>query len=146
MAPVWSSLLAEGVERVDKTKMEPEKLIPILEELRELLLKYDFVDHATTIAELIDLAHLDSPDFVRELQSGEVWGSAGSIADLVFQGNVEGPEEQIRADDLHYAKLLLGLAEEMVRRGIGTEEILGFDPKLMRKAVDRREGPQPDSK
>lgn len=125
--------------------MEPERLIPILEELRALLLKYDFLHHATTAAELINLAHLDSPDFVRELRGGEVWGSAGSIADFVLQGNVEGSEEEIRADDLKYAKLLMRLAEEMTNQGIGTEQT-EFEARLLRKGLERREGPQQDSK
>jgi hypothetical protein len=100
--------------------------IRILKELRELQLKHDFIEHADLSSRLIDLAHFESHDFVDELSSGNVWGGAGSIADLVFLGNVEGPEKDLLADEGAYTRLLFRLAEEMEAQGIRYEPAQNF--------------------
>ena len=92
----------------------------ILDALRDLLLKYDFIEDATFVAELIDLANLDSPDLTSRLQSGRVWGMG--LADIAFPGNVKGPdEEELRQDDAQYKALLIRLADEMKAQGISYE-------------------------
>ena len=43
------------------------------------------------VAELIDLAHLEADSFADRLGGGEVWGSAGSVADIVDLRRSLGP-------------------------------------------------------
>lgn len=99
--------------------MDPDRLVPILERVRGLLLKYKLSKTAAVTAELVELARLGSPDFVKRLQGGEVWGKG--LADVAFEGNVEGPEEQLRRDDEEYMRLLASLAEEMEAQGIASQ-------------------------
>ena len=82
-----------------------QPFIEILKPLRELQLKHGFLEHADYISSLIDMAQLASPEFVNELSSGNMWGSAGSMVDLVFIGNVEGSEKELLADEAEYARL-----------------------------------------
>ncbi len=100
---------------------EFEQFVPILVALRELLLKYDYFDQADVASELIDLAHLDSPEFPAMMRSGLVWGSAGSIADVAFAYNQSGPLEQLRRDDTEFMRLLVRLADEMDRQRMSLE-------------------------
>jgi hypothetical protein len=64
-------------------ELRTDRFVPILRELRDLLLEYDDVEHATIIADLLDVAQLGRPEFVTRVQSGEIWGpAAGTIVDL----------------------------------------------------------------
>jgi hypothetical protein len=98
---------------------EPERFVPVLTELRDLLLKHELIESATFVAELIDLAHLDSEELPSRLQGGRVWGMG--LADVSFAGNVDGPEEELNADDVRFRHLLIQLANEMKAQGINTE-------------------------
>jgi hypothetical protein len=62
---------------------EPESFAPLLDVIRDILLKHEFMGQATAVAELIDLARLESSDFATKLGGGGMWGSAGSVADSV---------------------------------------------------------------
>jgi hypothetical protein len=99
------------------------RLIPIFKELRELALKYDFIEHADGFTELIDLAQLESPDFERAILSGDVWGGAGALWELSFSGNVDGDPEELLADDLAYERLLLELIQHMKAIGIRNDRV-----------------------
>ena len=100
-------------------ELEPERFVPILDALRSVLLKYDFIEDATFVAELIDLAYLESPDFARRLQGGRIWGKG--LADIAFRGNVEGRQEDLRRNDVRYKQLLIQLADEMKAQGIASD-------------------------
>ena len=63
--------------------LEPESFVPLLERIRDILLKHEFLAQATVVADLIDLAHLEADTFVERLGGGSVWGSAGSVVDIV---------------------------------------------------------------
>jgi hypothetical protein len=65
------------------TPLEPESFVPLLERIRDILLKHEFLAQATVMAELIDFAHLEADSFADRLGGGKVWGSAGSVADIV---------------------------------------------------------------
>jgi hypothetical protein len=60
---------------------QPGSFVPLLSTIRDILFKHGLIAQGTVAADLVDLAHLESPEFARRLQGGEVWGSAGSIAD-----------------------------------------------------------------
>jgi hypothetical protein len=116
--------------------IEPPRFVPILEQLRDLLVKHEFLDQADIVARLIDLAHLESPRFARTLQIGGVWGSTGSLADVAYFGDFEGTEEQ-RRDSIEYRRLLIRLADEMKAQGL-TDEGSEFIASALRKGMERR--------
>jgi len=120
-----------------------QPFIEILKPLRELQLKHGFLEHADYISSLIDMAQLASPEFVNELSSGNMWGSAGSMVDLVFIGNVEGSEKELLADEAEYARLLLQLAEEMVAQGIMYERAQSLMGMLKKTAHVESDGSPP---
>src|SRR5439155_25067032 len=105
------------------TEGDFERFLPILKGIREISLKFDMVDEADLFSPLIDMAHLESPDFIRKLQSGAIWGSAGSIADTVLQYSATGPLEQLRRDDIERMRLLARLGDEMGAQGMLPEDI-----------------------
>jgi len=100
-----------------------EKFVPMLKDLRELFLKYDKLFNADVLSRLVDMAHLGSSDFVKELQSGAIWGSAGSIADTVLLYSAIGSLDERRGDDKELLQLLVCLGDEMEAQGIATERI-----------------------
>jgi hypothetical protein len=92
--------------------------IRVLKELREIDLAQVRFPRARRLHLAAQLALFESPEFVDELCSGNVWGSAGSMFDLLFLGNVEGPEEELLADEQAYSRVCLQLAEAMEAQGI----------------------------
>ena len=100
-----------------------QSFVPVLESLRVLLLKHMFLAQEQVVSELIDLAHLESPDFQRRLQFGGVWGGAGSVADVCFSGNVEGPEDELEEDDRRYQEALVHLGERMLAEGLKDDSV-----------------------
>jgi len=128
----------EWSRELQRRRIESERLVLILERLRGLLLKYDFVDQATIAAELIDLAHLRSAAFVERISGGEVWGSAGSMADVIgLRGYVERPEDEMRRDSREYTRLLIDLADKMKAQGIASERS-DFVADAFRRGLERR--------
>lgn len=102
-----------------ETPFKPKSFVPLLERIRDLLLKHDYLAQATVVAELIDLAHLEDPSFADRLGGGELWGSAGSVADVVdFRRSLEpvDPDTERDSDDLIHA--LIRLADDMRARGL----------------------------
>jgi hypothetical protein len=57
-----------------ETPFEPESFVPLLERIRDLLLKHDFLEQATVVAGLIDLAHLEDPSFADKLGEEDCGG------------------------------------------------------------------------
>lgn len=94
--------------------------LPALETLRALLVKHGFFEQEQVVSNLMDLANLESPEFQRRLQFGGVWGSAGSIVDVRFSGNVEGREDELEADDRKYAEAIVTLESECSRKASKT--------------------------
>ena len=68
---------------------------------------------------------------------------AGSMVDLVFVGNVGGPERELLADDAAYAGLLLQLAEEMAAQGIRYEPAQSLT-RILRQTAESGSHPQDD--
>lgn len=108
----WSWRLRTG-------DLEPERFIPILDALRALLPKYDFIEDATFVAELIDLSHLDSPEFAKRLQSGQVWGNGLGRRGLHGQRGRAGGGTPQRRRAIHVP--LVRFADEMKAQGISYE-------------------------
>lgn len=69
--------------------------------MRDILLKREFLAQATVVAELIDLARLEADSFADRLGGGEVWGSAGSVADIVdLRRTLEPVDSDTRQDSI----------------------------------------------
>jgi hypothetical protein len=54
--------------------LEPESFVPLLDAIRDILLRHDFIAQATYVADVVDLAHLRSSDFASKLGGGKIWG------------------------------------------------------------------------
>lgn len=105
-----------------RTPLEPESFVPLLERIRDLLLKHDFVAQATVVAELIDLAHLGEAGFADRLGGGELWGSAGSVADVVdLRRSLEPVDLDAERDSVELINTLIRLADDMRAQGIASE-------------------------
>jgi len=101
---------------------DPENFVSLLDAIRDILLRHDRLTQATFIADLIDLAHLHSSDFSRELGSGRIWGSAGSVADGVdLRPSLDPVDAETRQDSLELQRLLIRLADQMKAQGISSK-------------------------
>jgi hypothetical protein len=122
--------------------LEPESFVPPLERIRDILLKHEFIVHATVLADLIDLAHLESPDFAAKLGGGHMWGSAGSVADMVgLQRGLEPVDAETERDSVELMRLLVELAAHMKEQGIASEgsEFVG---NAFRRGLEIMRGPR----
>jgi hypothetical protein len=128
----------------ERNNFRPESFVPLLERIRDILLKHDFISQGTHAAELIDLAHLGSEEFVTLLQIGGVWGSAGSIADSVdLRKSFDPVDAETERDSLELTRALIQLADQMREQGIGSEGS-EFIAKLFRRGLQQRGIPEDD--
>jgi hypothetical protein len=95
-----------------------ERMVPILEELHELLVKREFPVQASIIERLLTLARKGDPKLRSEIKSGDLWGGSGAVFDVVFWGNRPGPERELRDDDRRLRWLMVRLVDEMMAAGI----------------------------
>lgn len=117
---------------------EPESFVPLLEAIRDIFLRHDFIGQATCVADLIDLAHLQSSNFASKLGGGEMWGSAGSVADEAGLRHSLGPvEDETVRDSLELTRLLIQLAEQMKAQGISSERS-EFVARAFGRGLERR--------
>ena len=117
---------------------EPESFVPLLDAIREILLRHDFLAQATWVANLIDLAHLQSSNFARELGGGAMWGSAGSVADVVgLRHSLDPVDAETERDSVELRRLLIRLAEQMKVQGIPSEGS-EFVANAFRLGLERR--------
>ena len=101
---------------------DPERFVAILETIRTIFLKHEYIVHATLVAELIDLAHLGSPDLPEKLGGGRLWGSAGAVADVVsLQRTLDPVDVETERDSVALTEALIRLADEMRAQGIASE-------------------------
>jgi hypothetical protein len=127
------------------TNFRPESFVPVLERIRDILLEHDFVSQGTHAAELIDLAHLESEEFVRLVQIGRVWGSAGSIADSIgLNKSLDPVDAETERDSVELTRALIQLADQMREQGIESEGS-EFIAKLFRRGLQQRGIPEDES-
>jgi hypothetical protein len=117
-------------------ELRTDRFVPILRELRDLLLEYDDVEHATIIADLLDVAQLGRPEFVTRVQSGEIWGAAaGTIVDLGgFHADDYHSRTQAENAFRRLSLLLVQLADEMRVQGIDTRRSTS-EAAIMRESL-----------
>jgi hypothetical protein len=114
---------------------EPESFVPLLEAIRDILLRHDYFAQGTWVADLIDLAHLQSSNFVGELGGG---GSAGSVADVVdLRHSLDPVDAETERDSLELTRLLIRLGEQMKTKGISSEGS-EFVASGFRRGLERR--------
>jgi hypothetical protein len=93
---------------------EPESFVSISDAIREILLKHEYIAQGHMVAEPIDLAHLQSSNFAGVMGGGEMWGSAGSVADVVgLRHSLDPVDAGNERDSLELRRLLIRLAEQM---------------------------------
>jgi hypothetical protein len=110
----------------------------LLDAIREILLRHDFMAQATWVADLIDLAHLRSSNFVKKLGGGAIWGSAGSVADVVdLRPSLDPVDAETRQDSLELQRLLIRLADQMKAQGVSSEGS-EFVADAFRRGLERR--------
>ena len=105
-----------------RSDLQPESFVPLLSRIRDILLKHGFIAQGTVAAELVDLANLKSPEFVKKLQGGEVWGSAGSIADEAgLRPSFDPVDSETERDSVELRRALIQLADQMREQGVSFE-------------------------
>jgi len=118
--------------------LEPERFVPLLDAIRDILLRHDFIGQAILVAELIDLAHLQSSNFASRLSGGEMWGSAGSVADGVdLRPSMDPVDAHTERDSLELTRLLIQLADQMKAQGISSERS-EFVAHVFGRGLERR--------
>jgi hypothetical protein len=101
--------------------LDPESFVSLLDAIREILLRHDYMAQATWVADLIDLAHLRSSNFAKKLGGGAMWGSAGSVADVVdLRPSLDPVDAETKQDSLELQRLLIRLADQMKAQGISS--------------------------
>jgi hypothetical protein len=89
------------------------------------------------VAELIDLAHLQSSNFAGVMGGGEMWGSAGSVADVVgLRHSLDPVDAGTERDSLELGRLVIRLAEQMKVQGISSAS--EFVSNAFRRGLERR--------
>jgi hypothetical protein len=94
---------------------------PSLRGFATSFLKHHFLAQGPFAADLVDLAHLQSPDFVKRLNEGEVWGSPGSIADVAGLRPFDPVDAETERDSVELRRSLIELADQMREQGISSE-------------------------
>ena len=123
---------------------EPESFVSILDAIRNIFIKHDFDAQATEVAYLIDLAHLESPDFPNRLGGGMMWGSSGSVADSVdLRRSLAPVDAETERDGIELMRLLIRLAEQMKALGIASEGS-EFVANAFRRGLDMLGTPEQD--
>jgi hypothetical protein len=115
---------------------DSESFVPLLERMRDILLKHDYIDQATLVDNLIDLAHLESSDFPEKLGGGDMWGSSGSVADVVDLQSSFDPVDAER-DSIELTESLVRLADRMKAQGISSERV-EFLADAFRRGLETR--------
>src|SRR5262245_61714041 len=120
---------------------DPESFVPLLETIRTMLIKHEFVDQGTVVAQLIDLAHLGSEQLPEKLRGGDVWGSAGSVADVVgLQRSFEPRDVETERDSIELTESLVLLADKMQAHGMSSERV-DFLADAFRRGLEERRPP-----
>ena len=118
---------------------DPESFVSVLDAIRDILLRHDFLAQATFVAELIDLAHLQSSDFARQLGYGGMWGSMGSVADVVdLRRSFDPVDAETRQDSIELQRLLIRLADQMKAQRISTKWGSEFVADAFRRGLERQ--------
>lgn len=79
-----------------------------MDAIRDILLKHEYMALATRVAELIDLAQLQSSNFAEKMGGGEMWGSVGSVADVVgLRDSLDPVDAETERDSLELRRLLI---------------------------------------
>lgn len=98
-----------------------------LAEIKAILTRNWFRHHARVADRLLSLARSDDPSFEEAVNSDEVWGGAGSLADVLFSDNVWWRRKaSLREDDEEYIRALLKVADRMIDEGIASSRAREF--------------------
>lgn len=118
--------------------LEPQSFVPLLDAIRDILIRHDYIGQATLVADLIDLAHLRSSNFAGKLGGGEMWGSAGSVADGVdLRPSMDPVDAETERDSVELTRLLIQLAEQMKAQGISSKRS-EFVAHVFGRGLERR--------
>jgi hypothetical protein len=90
------------------------ELLPILEQLRRLLISSDNPGQAATVERLIQLHAADAAEFDRLLHSVDLWGGSGAVWEV-------GPTGMNREEVESFRAGIIALAEGMDSKGVGFE-------------------------
>jgi len=87
-------------------------MLEVLTKIRDLLEKHDYPGQASVISNLIALRDSNDPDLPRQLNSGAMWGGAGSVWEVGDLGK----------DTREFRNSIIALAEEMDRADFGSKD------------------------
>ncbi|XHS79748.1 hypothetical protein ACFJGW_07150 [Burkholderiaceae bacterium UC74_6] len=96
----------------------PLNPIADLETLREIALRHGYDGHAALVGELLTRAAKDRQAIWGALNTIDVWGGAGSVADIALGAMSRLPDAQVRADEFRWRNALISLSIGMHENGI----------------------------
>jgi hypothetical protein len=89
-----------------------ERLLGSLQEIHRLLKRYE-ISQAGIVSQLIDLYEVNQEEFIDQLHSLELWGGAGSVADVAAFGGRRAMEPKYYEDTVRYHEAVIGLVSTM---------------------------------
>jgi hypothetical protein len=96
----------------------PVNPIAELETMRRIALRHGFTDHARLVEDLLSRGASEPAGIWEALDTNDVWGGAGSLADISLSANSSLPEAEVRADELAWRNAFIALSEGMLANGI----------------------------
>jgi hypothetical protein len=112
-------------------------LLAILSQMHAMLVKYGFPQRRIVEAAISTVERGSRDSISHSLNSGEIWGSSGSVLDVSLILPKETWTESNVADDVALTVLERQLAEEMERLHIATDLVIGRKRLLDRVLSNR---------
>jgi len=95
-------------------------MLDILRRLEEMLRKYSYTGQANFVEGAAHALRSGADDEFREAITGNgIWGTAGSVSDVVIAGRRDAPDG-IREDEKQFRADIIALAEELEKESLGT--------------------------
>jgi hypothetical protein len=90
-----------------------EDLETLLDEIRAILVRQDFNEHAAYVSSLIEMLERQDPRIRDELASVDVWGGSGALWEIELARE--------SGDARRFAELIILLADAAIRLGVAPE-------------------------
>ena len=89
-----------------------------LETIRCIAVRHGFNDHAHLVEVLLRRVASDPASIWETINTNEVWGGAGSLADISLAAYSSLPEAEVRADEIAWRSAFIALNEGMLAHGV----------------------------
>ena len=91
--------------------------LPALATLRRIAQRHGLAQPASCLAQLLSTARSEPDSIWQAINSNEVWGGAGSLADVSLSAGSTLPESEVRSDELLWRNSFIALHAGMLANG-----------------------------